>query len=189
MAIPAWGWLLNSSSLSSQVVLQKNLPYEPVRDFAPVILLGIQPSVLVAAPSKGWKSIADLVDAAKASQRSDTHRPGKPPRTGGERLQLAANSIATSFRGPVEALPGNIRAPRFLLPADSSGAAQHQGQQGRGASSSTPTRGLPGCANGGGGRPPSRSTCLGRARIPGWYPRAIIDKLHDETRKRESAGH
>src|SRR5262249_56971660 len=59
--------LLYSSSLSSQVVLHKSLPYDTTRDFAPVVLFGIQPSVLVAAPSRGWKSVADLVATAKAS--------------------------------------------------------------------------------------------------------------------------
>src|SRR6266545_4165811 len=49
--------LLSSSSMSSQVVLHKILPYDPIRDFAPVVLFGIQPSVLVTAPSKSWKSV------------------------------------------------------------------------------------------------------------------------------------
>ena len=63
------GRLLNSvltSSQGSYLVLHRTLPYDPLRDFAPVVLFGVQPSVLVAAPSKGWKSIADLVAAAKA---------------------------------------------------------------------------------------------------------------------------
>src|SRR5215472_1660694 len=58
--------LLHSSSLSSQVVLHKTLPYDELRDFAPVILFGIQPNVLVAAPATGFKTVADLVAAAKA---------------------------------------------------------------------------------------------------------------------------
>src|SRR5580658_2023470 len=56
--------LLHSSSLSSQVVLHRTVPYDALRDFAPVILFGIQPSVLVAAPSKGFRTVADLVAAA-----------------------------------------------------------------------------------------------------------------------------
>src|SRR6516225_10107652 len=39
----------------------------PIRDFAPVVVFGIQPNVLVAAPSTGFKTVADLVAAAKAS--------------------------------------------------------------------------------------------------------------------------
>src|SRR6266536_1914228 len=58
--------LLHSSSLSSQVVLHRTLPYDPIRDFTPVVMFGIQPNVLVAAPSTGFKTVADLVAAAKA---------------------------------------------------------------------------------------------------------------------------
>src|SRR5262249_37017145 len=58
--------LLRSSALSAQVVLHRTLPYDAVRDFAPVILFGIQPNVLVAAPATGFKTVADLVAAAKA---------------------------------------------------------------------------------------------------------------------------
>src|SRR5437867_13434108 len=45
--------LLHSSSLSAQVVLHRTLPYDAVRDFAPVVLFGIQPIVPVAAPATG----------------------------------------------------------------------------------------------------------------------------------------
>src|SRR5262249_26243209 len=48
--------LLHSSSMSSQVVLHRTLPYDPIRDFAPVVIFGIQPNVLVAAPSTGFKT-------------------------------------------------------------------------------------------------------------------------------------
>src|SRR5260370_3279802 len=58
--------LLHSSSMSAQVVLHRTLPYDPIRDFAPVVIFGIQPNVLVAAPSTGFKTVADLVAAAKA---------------------------------------------------------------------------------------------------------------------------
>src|SRR5262249_33828622 len=59
-------FLLHSSSLSSQVVLHRSLPYDSIRDFAAVVMFGIQPSVLVAAPSKGFKTVDDLVAAARA---------------------------------------------------------------------------------------------------------------------------
>jgi len=46
--------------------LYKNLSYDPSRDFASVVPLGISPSVLVVAPAKGFKTVGDLVAAAKA---------------------------------------------------------------------------------------------------------------------------
>src|SRR5215510_13189927 len=100
--------LLNSASLSSQVVLHKSLPYEPVRDFAPVVLLGISPSVLVTAPSKSWKSVAELVAAAKAKPGDLTYASagiGSASHFAAERLRLAARFEARHipFRGPTEA--------------------------------------------------------------------------------------
>src|SRR5437773_9364853 len=59
--------LLLTASQGSAVALYKTLPYDPVNDFVPVAMFGVQPSVLIAAPSKGWKSVGDLVAAAKAS--------------------------------------------------------------------------------------------------------------------------
>src|SRR5260370_13044787 len=58
--------LLHSSSMSAQVVLHRTLPYDPIRDFPPVVQFGIHPNVLVAARSTALQPVADLVSAAKA---------------------------------------------------------------------------------------------------------------------------
>ena len=50
--------------------LQKKLPYDPVRDFAPVTLLVITPYVLVVQPSLRANSVQELIALAKA--RPDT---------------------------------------------------------------------------------------------------------------------
>jgi tripartite-type tricarboxylate transporter receptor subunit TctC len=46
--------------------LRKDLPYDPVRDFAPIMRLGVQSPVLVLDPSLGINSAAELVARAKA---------------------------------------------------------------------------------------------------------------------------
>jgi len=46
--------------------LYSNLGYDPSRDFIPVVPLGVTPSVLVVAPSTGYRSVADLIAASKA---------------------------------------------------------------------------------------------------------------------------
>ena len=62
--------LIHSSSFSASNAIYANLPYDTVKDFAPVIALGNQPTVLVTTPSKGFKTLGDLVAAAKASPGS-----------------------------------------------------------------------------------------------------------------------
>ena len=108
--------LLHSSSLSSQVVLHRTLPYDPIRDFTPVVMFGIQPNVLVAAPSTGFKTVADLVAAAKARPGALTFASagiGSASHMAGERLRLAAgiNVQHIPFRGAeglAEVMAGRI---------------------------------------------------------------------------------
>jgi tripartite-type tricarboxylate transporter receptor subunit TctC len=47
--------------------LYKTLPYDTLRDFTPISLLGSQPLMLVVNPSVPAKSVADLIAMAKAS--------------------------------------------------------------------------------------------------------------------------
>src|SRR5215471_19625796 len=57
----------SSSSMATESVLHRTLPYDPLRDFIPVALFGIQPNALVvSSQSGGFKTVADLVNAAKA---------------------------------------------------------------------------------------------------------------------------
>ncbi|HKO67631.1 MAG TPA: tripartite tricarboxylate transporter substrate binding protein [Burkholderiaceae bacterium] len=45
--------------------LYKKVPYDPTKDFAPVGLMARFPLIVVANPSTGFKTMRDLVDAAK----------------------------------------------------------------------------------------------------------------------------
>ncbi len=47
-------------------MLYKSLPYDTLNDFAAVIPLGKTPTVLVVSPGKGFKTVAELIAAAKA---------------------------------------------------------------------------------------------------------------------------
>ena len=65
---PADGYTLlaHGSAHTIAPALYKNLSYDPVRDFAAVVPLGITPVVLVVSPASGMKTAADLVAAARA---------------------------------------------------------------------------------------------------------------------------
>jgi tripartite-type tricarboxylate transporter receptor subunit TctC len=61
-------WLLgNNSILATNQSLYRSLPYDPVRDFAPVALVAIQPNILVVHPSLPVSSVEELIRFAKAN--------------------------------------------------------------------------------------------------------------------------
>lgn len=66
---PADGYTLligTIASLGTNVSLQKKLPYDPVKDFAPVTLVATQNLMLLVHPSVPAKSVKELVRLAKA---------------------------------------------------------------------------------------------------------------------------
>ncbi len=61
-------WLLgNNSILATNESLYSRLAYDPVKDFAPVALVAIQPNILVVHPSLPVFSVQDLIAFAKAN--------------------------------------------------------------------------------------------------------------------------
>ena len=61
--------LAHGSALTISPALYSNLSFDPMRDFAPVIPLGIAPAVLVVPPDRGWRTAGDLIAAAKGQAR------------------------------------------------------------------------------------------------------------------------
>ena len=101
--------LVHSSSFASAAAIYSTLPYDTERDFAPVISLGLQPTVLVTAPSNGYKTLADLIAAAKAKPGEVTYASagiGSASHFAAERFRMAADFRGqhVPFRGPNEAL-------------------------------------------------------------------------------------
>src|SRR5215469_5668676 len=99
--------LVHSSSFSASYSLYRSLPYDTFNDFIAVIPLGIQPTVLVVAPSKGWKTVGELVAAAKASPDKLNYGSagiGAASHLAAERFRLSAGFTAQHipFRGPIE---------------------------------------------------------------------------------------
>ena len=59
-------FLVTGGPISLAPALHANLPYDPVRDFAPVTQLVDTPMALIVTPSLPVKSVADLIALAKA---------------------------------------------------------------------------------------------------------------------------
>jgi tripartite-type tricarboxylate transporter receptor subunit TctC len=81
---PADGYTLFLASATHGINpgLQKKLPYDTIRDFAPITLVASSPLVFVANPSLGVTGIKELVAAAKA-QPGRINYASSGPGTGG----------------------------------------------------------------------------------------------------------
>jgi tripartite-type tricarboxylate transporter receptor subunit TctC len=53
--------------LAVSPALYRDLPYDPLRDLAPVTLVGTSPNLIAVHPALGVSSLAELVDKAKAN--------------------------------------------------------------------------------------------------------------------------
>jgi tripartite-type tricarboxylate transporter receptor subunit TctC len=85
--------LMNYTSHSINPSLYKKLPYDSVRDFAPVTLLGVTPLVLVVHPSVPAKTISEFVAYAKANPGKLNYGSaaiGGASHLGGELLKIKA---------------------------------------------------------------------------------------------------
>ena len=97
------------------MVLHKSLPYDPAKDFASVAMFGVQPNVLVASKESGFKTVADLVAAAKAKPGILTFASagvGSSSHMAGEKLRLAAKidvrHVPFKENGLTEVMAGRI---------------------------------------------------------------------------------
>jgi len=108
---PADGYtlLINTNAQAYAAAALKHLPYDPLKDFVPVIPLTRQPYVLVAGKAAGVTTIAELIAAAKL-------KPGK--------LKFGSTGIGTSTHVGVEKFnqAAGIKALHVPpLPTDSNG--------------------------------------------------------------------
>ena len=101
--------LIHSNAIVTVPAIQLNVPYDPVKDFSGLTPLGNVPLVLVIAPSKGIKSVKELVAKAKAKPGELNYGAagiGTPPHLAMERFRLAAGfeGQLVPFKGAPEAL-------------------------------------------------------------------------------------
>ncbi len=100
---------VHSSSYTVTPSTYKDLPYDTLRDLTGVIPLALLPNVLVIAPSKGIRSVKELVAAAKAkpgSLNSASVGIGSATHLNAERFRLGAGieTVNIPFKGSPEAL-------------------------------------------------------------------------------------
>jgi tripartite-type tricarboxylate transporter receptor subunit TctC len=101
--------LLNSAAFAVSAAINQKLPYDPLKDFAPVSQVAIAPIVVVVAPSLGVKTLKDLVELAKKQPgriNFGSSGVGSSTHFAGEQLKLAAgiSAVHVPYKGPSEAL-------------------------------------------------------------------------------------
>ena len=100
-----------AGALAVNVSLHKKLPYDPVRNFAPVTLVGSQPYMLIVHPSVPARSVAELVKLARGApgQLSFSH-------TGAGSATHLAGALLESTEGlkflsvPYKSIAGSLTA-------------------------------------------------------------------------------
>ena len=120
----------SSSSMATESVLHRTLPYDPVKDFVHVVLLGTSPNILVASAKSGFKTVADLVAAAKAKPDTLTFASagiGSSSHMAGERFRLATKidvrHVPFKEGGLVQVMNGNIDF--YFIPLAAAASALH----------------------------------------------------------------
>lgn len=183
-------FLVNSSAHTITPSLYKKLNYDPARDFVAVVALGISPQVLVVSPAKGFKTVGDLIGAAKAKPGGlnfSSVGVGTATHMAAERFRYSANvtAVHVPFKGGAEAM-SEVMAGRvefffgpvgLVLPHVREGKLVALAVNGDKRAAALPDV------------PTVREAGLTDAEYPFWFglflpartSRNIVDKLHRET--------
>lgn len=98
----------SSGPLSVNPVIFKSLPYDSLKDFAPISTVQAVPLVMLASPKSGYNSVADVITAAKARQ-------GK--------LTMASAGIGTTNHFAIELFAHMANVKLLHVPYKGSGPA------------------------------------------------------------------
>jgi tripartite-type tricarboxylate transporter receptor subunit TctC len=123
---PADGYtvLIHSSSHTVNPAIYDKLPFDTLRDFSGVTPLATLPQVLVVSPEKNWRTLKDLIAAAKAKPGGLNYAsagPGSATHLHAEKFRLAAGleGVHVPFKGSPEALTEVMagRVDYYFVPA------------------------------------------------------------------------
>lgn len=180
--------LINASAHSAAPAAYPRITYDPAADFAAVAMFGSVPNVTIVNPEKGFNTLADLVaEGRKRELVFSSAGVGSATHWAAERLKIASGIKARHlpFRGGPEAT-NEVAAGRvdFACMGTSSSMGLINAGKLRALAVSTPQRSssLPnvpttieaGYAN-------SDYTFWNGMFAPAKTPRAIIERLHNET--------
>lgn len=109
---PADGYTLLLGSIATHAIspsLYAKVPYDPIKDFAPITVLGVAPTVAVVGPTVSAKTLAELISTARAQPGKLTYASGgsgTPPHISGEvfKSMTGTDMLHVPFKGGGPAL-------------------------------------------------------------------------------------
>jgi tripartite-type tricarboxylate transporter receptor subunit TctC len=168
--------------------LYAKLPYDPLKDFAPVTQLNSQPNVIVVAPGFAGKSVKDLIAAAKAKPGELTFASpgaGSAPHLAAEMFERAAGvrMIHVPYKGIPPAVTDVIGGRVTMLFTTTISAAPHINSGKLRAIAITSAKrqaSMPDVPTVGETLPGYRAEAFQGMVAPAGVPRAIVEKLSAE---------
>ena len=105
--------MATNGSLTINPYVYANLPYDSIKDFAPISLIASAPSILVVHPSVAAKSVQELIALAKGRPGQLNYASGgvgTPPHLAGELFKSLAgvNFVHVSYKGGGPALADTV---------------------------------------------------------------------------------
>ncbi|MCC7281217.1 MAG: tripartite tricarboxylate transporter substrate binding protein [Acetobacteraceae bacterium] len=135
---PADGYTFGAASVSNLAInphLYRSMPYDPLKDLAPLSLMAINPNILVARPGFPASDLAGLIAHAKANPGKLSYGSpgsGTSQHMAAEMLKITAgiDMAHVPYRGGAAAYP-DLLSGRIDLLVDVFGTAWPQVQSGR----------------------------------------------------------
>jgi len=181
----------SGSVMTANLHVYAKLAYDPFKDFVPVTKVVMGPQVLVVPAASPYRSVKDLIDAARA-------QPGKLTfgHAGiGSQVHLAAenfvnaariDAVQVPYRGEAPALTGLLGGETHFVLANVAAAVGHVNAgklRALGVTSRSEFAALPGV-------PPIAKTIPGFENV-GWFgivapagtPREVIQKVYQDTKR------
>jgi tripartite-type tricarboxylate transporter receptor subunit TctC len=181
--------VLYSSALWLMPFMRDRLPYDPIKDFSPIVLVGSTPMVLVVHPSLPVNSVKDLVVLAKGKPGElnySTGPAGATPHLAGELFKSMAgvDIVHVPYKGVALAL-NDVIGGRVQMMFPNVGAVTQHIRSGRvkalAITSAGPSALLPGLPTvAGSGLPGYESVGLMAIFAPAGTPAAILRRLNHE---------
>jgi tripartite-type tricarboxylate transporter receptor subunit TctC len=187
--------LLNTTPMVTNPSMFSKVPYDPLKDFAPISMLSSTPSFLSVHPSVPVKTVNELIKLAKAKPGALNYGGagiGTNPHIAGELFNHLAktNIVVVQFKGGGPALIGAISGEVSIAFSGLAGAVGfvHDGRlRALGVTSTKPVAALPGV--------PPISQSLPGYEFAAWFilaapkgtPHEIIALLNDQFKKAMAA--